>query len=527
MKKVLTLAVLATLLMTGSVFAQFGRHVVAEPNATFAFGVGGAAAGPSTTNNDDTCDIGHAPAATLLLPYFEVETSARNVDTFFTIVNTSYLPQIAHVTVWTDWSMPILDFNVFLTGYDVQSLSLYDIIVNGIIAPTNPNLTAGGTSSTTTPGSASALNNANPNISLVGCANLPGFIPANLRAAIQAALTDGTPSAVLGCTGTARIGSAAGTHPSATTAVGYVTIDVTSVCSTTLPNSLTYFTTEILFDNVFTGDYQVINKATGNNFTGANPLVHIRAVPEGGRAGFPLTGAQTNFPRTFYARYTNTAVAANNTDRRQPLPSVWAARWIQGGAAAQNTNVKMWREGVTGLTTCATASSNASLSIAEVVRFDARENPTTYAAGIIISPSVPVTVVTDEADKFATSSTSFPPLSTSGDDNGWMYMNLDLVAPQEPFGASDTTLHPAFVAASQSWVTVEMTGSGSTAGLFAGEFDATWLGNGCSGAVGTSTINGGTVRVGPVGGVLVCPPGATAANCVAGTAPYVGTNTTP
>src|SRR6266446_5036884 len=26
---------------------------------------------PSTTNNDDTCDIGVMPAATLLLPYFE------------------------------------------------------------------------------------------------------------------------------------------------------------------------------------------------------------------------------------------------------------------------------------------------------------------------------------------------------------------------------------------------------------------------------------------------------------------------
>ena len=28
--------------------------------------------GPITTNNDDSCDIGLYPAATLLLPYFEV-----------------------------------------------------------------------------------------------------------------------------------------------------------------------------------------------------------------------------------------------------------------------------------------------------------------------------------------------------------------------------------------------------------------------------------------------------------------------
>ncbi|HEX7151675.1 MAG TPA: hypothetical protein VF618_09325 [Thermoanaerobaculia bacterium] len=31
-----------------------------------------AAAGAATTNHDDTCDIAQLPAATLLLPYFEV-----------------------------------------------------------------------------------------------------------------------------------------------------------------------------------------------------------------------------------------------------------------------------------------------------------------------------------------------------------------------------------------------------------------------------------------------------------------------
>ena len=89
------------------------------------------AAGPSTTNNDDSCDIGLYPAATLLLPYFEVETSTRGVDTFFTITNVTHLPQIAHVTVWTDWAFPVLTFNLFLTGYDVQAISMYDVIVNG------------------------------------------------------------------------------------------------------------------------------------------------------------------------------------------------------------------------------------------------------------------------------------------------------------------------------------------------------------------------------------------------------------
>src|SRR5437667_11698044 len=109
------------------------------------------AAQPATTNNNDSCDIGVTPAATLLLPYFEVDTAAAagtGATTLFTITNTSRFPQIAHVTLWTDWSFPVLDFNIFLTGYDVQGINLFDVIVRGFVisAPT-------GTSITTVPGS--------------------------------------------------------------------------------------------------------------------------------------------------------------------------------------------------------------------------------------------------------------------------------------------------------------------------------------------------------------------------------------
>jgi len=125
MKKLLTLAMVATLLMAGSAFASVYK---AAPNATAgaAFFTG---AGPTTTNNDDSCDISTAPAATLLLPYFEVDINAPQTTaqtTLFTITNVTQIPQIAHVTVWTDLSFPVLDFNIFLTGYDVQSISLYD-----------------------------------------------------------------------------------------------------------------------------------------------------------------------------------------------------------------------------------------------------------------------------------------------------------------------------------------------------------------------------------------------------------------
>src|ERR1051325_1031371 len=103
-----------------------------------------------TTNNNESCDVSGTPAGTLLLPDFEVDTAAPQgvgFTTLFTVTNTSRYPQIAHVTVWTDWGFPVLGFNLFLTGYDVQGINLFDVIVRGIVAPPF------GTSITTVPAS--------------------------------------------------------------------------------------------------------------------------------------------------------------------------------------------------------------------------------------------------------------------------------------------------------------------------------------------------------------------------------------
>ncbi|HET7712191.1 MAG TPA: hypothetical protein VFL80_09710 [Thermoanaerobaculia bacterium] len=564
MKKTLILALVVTLMVTGSLFAQ-GRRLVAQPDATFAFGVGGAAAGPTTTNNDDSCDIGTAPAATLLLPYFAVARD-RSRNTTFTIVNTVDRPQIAHVTVWTDWSFPVLDFNVFLTGYDVQPLSLHDIIFNAQIAP----LPTGATGGTTTGGSTTSgtglspigdlanQTNTNPNFAAsIGCAGLPGAIPPNVAQAVQNALIDGTyviPGTTASC-GTNQVGSAASSatgslHP-ANTAVGYVTIDVASLCSLRLPTDPVYFRSEILFDNVLTGDWQIFDSSPASNFAGGSPLVHIRAIPEGGPAGVALTPAQTNLPFTFYARYVNDATIAGvpiprNFDRRQPLPHIFAARYIAGGAGAFDTQYRIWREGVTGgsgsalVTDCVTAVQNSALTMAEVVRFDEHENHTIYNISTGVSPATPSNVTLPEASSPGVNSGRFPPMPTLANDvGGWMYLNLNLSGTQVPSGGPDLALHPTYPAIrpSQNWVVISMSGSGASAGALAVDFDATWLGNGCSAPNPISVANQpGGVVIGPAGsgvnttvgatlpGTLVCPAGST---CVPLSTNYPATNVTP
>ncbi len=72
------------------------------------------------------------PAATLLLPYFEVDLDGPNgITTLLSINNASATAVLAHVMVWSDVSVHVLDFDVYLTGYDVQSINLRDILVNG------------------------------------------------------------------------------------------------------------------------------------------------------------------------------------------------------------------------------------------------------------------------------------------------------------------------------------------------------------------------------------------------------------
>jgi hypothetical protein len=81
--------------------------------------------------------VDDVPAATLLLPYFEVDLNNPNgLTTLFSVNNASATAVLAHVVIWSDLSVPVLDFNIYLTGYDVQSINLRDIIVNGTLPRT-------------------------------------------------------------------------------------------------------------------------------------------------------------------------------------------------------------------------------------------------------------------------------------------------------------------------------------------------------------------------------------------------------
>src|SRR6476659_11323558 len=96
-----------------------------------------------------TCTIDQHPAATLLVPYFEatfapdgtpIGTGPDARDTLVTICNASSAPMIAHVNVFNERTELVLDFNIALTGFDIQSFSMASILRGNLpVTPINQN----------------------------------------------------------------------------------------------------------------------------------------------------------------------------------------------------------------------------------------------------------------------------------------------------------------------------------------------------------------------------------------------------
>ena len=422
---------------------------------------------PATLDNDDSCDVIVTPAATLLLPYFEVDlTRANGETTLFTITNVTQVPRIARVTLWTDWSFPVITFNVFLTGYDVQAINLFDVISRGKLAEP-------GTSPESDVGRRSLDNDENPLLDINDyCLRLPTVIPRPILDDVQTAL-------VTGRTANCKEQRVGGQHVNA---VGYVTIDDVRSCTYEMPTDPAYSAGELLFDNVLTGDYEQVNSS--ENFAQGGPLVHIRAIPEGGAPG-ALT---TNFGRTFYSNFQGGRTA----DRRQPLPSTFAARWISGGDTHFATSFKIWREGLPRPDASCAMSPNGSLGIADLVRFDEQENPVAFDDCQICVPTGPP-VLPPSSRMAESNSLVFPP-NPDASVAGWMYMNLDRLDgfPKPP-------------TANQSWVVVSMAASGR----YSADFDAASLDNGCSFPTAVTDLDGGEPAIAPApnGAIAAFPSG--------------------
>jgi hypothetical protein len=229
--------------------------------------------------------------------------------------------------------VPTFVFNIYLTGYDVQTINLRDVF-NGTL----PQTASVGQDPADT---ISPQGQVSQDINFASCNGQlppPPLTPAVI-AHLRAAHTGLSASLFGGMCGGRAFGD--------NIARGYVTVDTVNNCTLNDPTDVGYFVNggagDATNQNVLWGDYFYVNP--GQNFAQGDTLVHVEAAPGTGVSG--VSGSYAPHPETtvagqytFYGRH----VAWTAADNREPLNSKSAARFLNGGAFTGGTSLIVWRD---------------------------------------------------------------------------------------------------------------------------------------------------------------------------------------
>ena len=357
-----------------------------------------------------TCTIDQRPAATLLVPYFEATfapdgsplgTGANARDTLVTICNASSAPMLAHVNVFNERTELVLDFNIALTGFDCQSMSMGRVL-SGFL-PATPVTTA----------HVAATADACQRNGSAGVYSPPTVTGEYLRIRPVDTATplDNTLATTLYPQPAWPVGSdfafgvldsldetddsvaCGGVDRTITNPVrGYITIDHANYCNLSNPNDPNYYLRDAIgMENNLFGEV-IFTSGTGVPTMGGS-TVNIEADPS-------LAGDVTSSPRvrTFYARYVGTdvlcspgncALFASNPwnqgigDQREPLGLKYAARWFNSAGVTSNFNV--WRSSSGSLTDLLDGGDCDTIEpVVTLTFFDEDEN--TVTSGVCPSP---------------------------------------------------------------------------------------------------------------------------------------------
>ena len=303
------------------------------------------------------------PAATLLLPYFEVDpNNSKGVTTLLTIRNADTHPVVAHVTFWSSFSVPVLDFDIYLTGFDQQSLNLRDVLILGNLPTTGP-------SDALSPRGARSA----PHDTFGGsCSATAGKPPAYSNPALSAFLRAHAQAWLSGHASPA-FGTCAG--PLTEHLVGSLTIDAVNQCNLLFPSAAGYFAAGgqgvASNRNVLWGDWTLLDESTGT--AQADTLVHIEA-----SADDPRTSAPGSY--TFYGRYTGGTAA----DNRERLVGQWYAPLDPLAGVGDTAELLVWRDTGRGISDfpCSQPPTVFPLSASEISALNQEGVATPLAAGL-------------------------------------------------------------------------------------------------------------------------------------------------
>ncbi|NOT57727.1 MAG: hypothetical protein HOP18_24240 [Deltaproteobacteria bacterium] len=385
--------------------------------------------------------LDNVPAATLLLPYFEVDLANPNgITTLFSVNVGEASAYLVQVTLWSDLGIPTQAFNIYLTGYDTQTVNLRDIF-NGVF----PATASAGQDPTDTSNPNDGISNKGPISQDINFASCNGILPYAIPAISPQQISD-LRSAHTGLASSLS-GQCAGRRFGDNIARGYITIDSTSQCVSHIvslfPSNPGYFISGgggvANNRNELWGDYTLVNP--GQNFAQSESLVALEASATAFVPG----------DYTFYSRF----VANTAADNREPLATNWAAPYAQHGGDGTNTDLLVWRDSTVANVNqfqcfLLGPSQFFPLNLTDIVAFDSEENPTDITFSPPELPPFP-----GVAERVRVGG---PGLSQVSPRSGWLYLNLNTAVPGG--------LVPPGV--SQSYVTVIRSSQGRFSGGHSG-----------------------------------------------------------
>lgn len=293
--------------------------------------------------------IERAPAASILVPYFEASRELADPrNTLIEIHNTSATAVLAHVTLWTDLGIPVHNFNIYLTGYDQQTINIKETLLGGRA------ITASAGQDPT-----DTISNKGVFSQDINFASCNGQFPGHSNNPLP-------PDIFLALSGQAAIdtfgGQCGGRNYGDGLARGFVTIDLVNNCTLRLPNSPAYFIAggsgDATNQNTMVADFHLFDAANRRFYS--DSAVHLEANP------LAPPGP------TFYS-FAGTAGA----DQREPLPSQFRGKFAQG-----RTSLLYWRQpsSIPAPFACASVPNNANDQFL-VAGFDASGAATAAATG--------------------------------------------------------------------------------------------------------------------------------------------------
>ncbi len=375
-------------------------------------------------------EVSNAPGATLLLPYFEVDpngTASSGVNTLIQLNNASATAVLNHVTVWTDLAVPVMSFDIYLTGFDVETIDLAQVLGGKLPRTASAGQDSGPGDEDDT---ISPQGDYSQDINFASCTSIlppPESLSAEFVTHVRASLT-GQNSAVLGGCAGRNIGDGL--------MRGYVTIDTVNSCSLLLPTDPGYISTVLTYQNVIWGTFLTVDRASKRSYIGS--LVSVDASfadPEVTVAG----------EYTFYGRL----AAWTAVDRRQPLATTFAARFFNtaGGGYPSSTSLLVWRDPKVsqGAFACGTNPPWYPLGQEAIVVFDEQEQAEVAEVDPVapVTPGAVLTPFPAAAQKVKIGSAEFP----VGFERGFVYLNLNTSVVGSPNPPEDPT-------AAQAWVEV-------------------------------------------------------------------------